>query len=118
MNIIQRFLAWVVHNPAYKMTAFTLSIFAWLYVQGHQVVGERQNIAVTWDLPKGLATIQPPPSTISATVNGTLSAVRAAAKRGLKIHVDLQNSGVGIVIVDLSAETVDGLSNNISLIRF
>ena len=115
MNSIQRILGWLVHNPAYKMTAFTLSLFAWLYVQGHEVVGERQNIDVSWSLPSDLVTIQPPPTSVSATVHGTLSAVRMAGKRGLRIHVDLRNSGVGVVVVDLVAETVEGLTNSISL---
>lgn len=115
MTLIQRFAGWLIHNPAYKMTAFTLSLFAWLYVQGHEVVGERQNIDVSWELPDGLVTIQPPPSTISATVNGTLSAVRMTGKRGLHIYVDLRKSRVGVVIVDLSAEQVDGLTNSVSL---
>ena len=104
-------------NPFYKLLGLTIALSAWLYVQGRQVVEDRVRGEVMWRLPPDLATIEPLPNVVSATVSGSRSAVRRAARSPLRLEVDLRQSKLGDHALEFSVLEFGGLPAGVEVLQ-
>lgn len=104
-------------NPFYKLLAVTIAMSAWLFVQGRQVVDERIRAEVVWRLPPELATTEPLPNTVSATVSGSRSAVRRAARSNPRLEVDLRQSKLGEHALEFSVLEFAGVPAGVEVLQ-
>jgi len=96
-------------NLFYKGVALVSALSLWAWVQSEQVVQERVRVRLDWALPEGFVTVEPPLSSVTATVEGVQAYTRGVHQQDLAMKVDLSAAREGEVNLDLSERPVDGL---------
>jgi len=106
----------VVDNFLYKLVAMLFAVTIWAWVQSEQVVEERLRIPLRWVLPDALTTVEPPIESVTLTVEGVQAYVRAVRQKELGITVDLGAAEEGTANVDLTAQVVRGLPEQVRVL--
>ena len=100
----------LLRNPVYKLTAMITAIFAWVYVQGGEVMDASIQVRVEWELPEQFAPVSPPVEIATAKIRGTRSATRRARRKAPVLQMDASGLGAGshsIRLLDLTIEDLD-----------
>lgn len=100
----------LLRNPVYKVTAVITAIFAWVYVQGGEVMDASVQVRIEWTLPEGFVPVSPPVEITTAKIRGTRSAARRVRARLPYLQMDASALGAGmhkIRLEDLQIESFD-----------
>jgi hypothetical protein len=96
-------------NPRTKLLSALVAVGVWLYVQSEQVVTEKVRAEIVYRLPESLVPVQPPPASLTLTVEGSRNAVRRMASAPMSLTVDLASLAAGEHSVDLSEYPLQGI---------
>lgn len=100
--------------PHYKLLAVGFSLGVWLYVQSEEVVQDRVRADVEWVTPVALMPTEALPSSVTITVEGSLSAVRRAKRSQLTVLADLSEATVGEATLDFGTLEISGLPTSVT----
>jgi hypothetical protein len=106
----------LLDHPLQKLLAVVVALGAWMYVQGQQVVEDRVRAQIMWRLPTGQTTLEPLPTTLTATVAGSRAALKRAAHATLKMQLDLRESEIGDHGVELSPVALEGVPAGVTVV--
>ncbi len=100
-------------NLLYKVVSFLFAVGIWALVQSEQVVEERFRVPLRWKMADGLVTTEAPLDSVTLTLQGVQTYVRAVRQKELAVTVDLTSASEGEVNVDLSVIPVEGLPEQV-----
>lgn len=106
----------LLRNPVYKITAVITAIFAWVYVQGGEVMDASIQVRVEWALPSQFAPVSPPVEIATAKIRGTRSATRRAKRKAPFLRMDASGLGSGQHEIRLQDLTIEDLDPGVELV--
>ena len=95
LEALKRLLVVALRKPHYKLISFALALVAWTYVQGTKVYEVKAKVLIQWELPIGLVAVEPLPTSIVATLEGSGFATRRSAEATMSMPIDLREATIG-----------------------
>jgi len=115
---LTRLLRVAFRKPHYKLISFGLALMAWSYVQGTHMDQVKARALVQWELPLGLVAVEPLPTSIVVTLEGSRFATRRAAENALILPIDLRASTVGEHGLDFQSFELSGIQAGVTPLSY
>jgi YbbR domain-containing protein len=118
LELLTTVLRVALRKPHYKLISFALALMAWSYVQSTHVDQIKARAVVQWELPLGLVAVEPLPTSVVVTLEGSRFATRRAAGTALVLPIDLRASTVGEHGLDFHSFELSGLQAGVTPLSY
>jgi YbbR domain-containing protein len=115
---VRAVLRGLAHNAGLKFVSFGIALLAWLFVQSQQIATQRVRVDLELRTDPQLVNVEAPVGSVTAVLQGPLSALRRAQLLRPTLVVDLTDERAGKHEVPLEAWPVDGLPPSIKVLGF
>jgi|GEM_PF-1332294 len=116
---LERLRVWLIRfateNVGLKVMSLGLAVSIWALLQSEQVVERRTRVRVQYDWPADLVQVDEVPRWVSVTISGPQGRVRAVERRNLTMRVDLSDAEKGVVPIDYTERSVQGLPDSLKI---